>query len=287
MMLSTINSLSFNNLSFKNLSPQTLPSFGAKAKPTKTKPVTETLPADNPAGRGESFQQTRSAVVVPREKLEVKTPDTKKFVPKPRVEIPLLPEKMTEQLLAVAKTRTLSFRKEFQGVLDKAKAYLQEFAQTNDPQKSAVVFDLDETLIDNVAYEITLWSGQNPYKYKPDWQKTAEAPLIPETKTFMDWCRDKGFKIYFISGRKEYLREATVKNLSNAGVTPEQYETLYMKRNDAKFGDTSMSVFKVEKQQEIEASGIKVAALLGDQQSDIEGCLGRGFKLPNPVYFVP
>lgn len=261
--------------------PSPFPTFGAKGK---SKP-----PVDNPAGRAEWNQQGRGTGPSPiiSSAPESKVSEKKAYVPKPKVEIPPLPEKMTEQLLAVAKTRTLSFRKEFQGVLDQAKRYLQEFAQTNAPQKSAVVFDLDETLIDNVAYEITLWSGKNPYRYKPDWQKSAEAPLIPETKTFMDWCREKGFKIYFISGRKEYLREATVKNLTNAGVTPDLYETLYMKQNDAKWGEASMSVFKVEKQQEIEDSGIKVAALLGDQQSDIEGCLGRGFKLPNPVYFVP
>jgi hypothetical protein len=282
-MLCSLSSKTF----LKQPSPQYLQTFGAKAKPAKAKP-----PGDDPDGRQQWFQQTRNATVVPREfdeiqPAEAKAPDAKKFAPKPKVEIPTLPQKMTEQLLAVAKTRTLSFRKEFQGVLDQAKTYLTEFAQTNDPTKSAVVFDLDETLIDNASFEITKWSGNSSYRYKTDWQKSSEAPLIPETKTFMDWCREQGFKIYFISGRKEYLREATVKNLTNAGVTSDQYETLYLKRNDAKFGDGSMSVFKVEKQQEIEASGIKVAALLGDQQSDIAGCLGRGFKLPNPIYFVP
>jgi hypothetical protein len=39
---------------------------------------------------------------------------------------------------------------------------------------------------------------------------------------------------------------------------------------------------------EIIAQGFQIIANLGDQASDLAGgCAERGFKLPNPFYFIP
>jgi predicted secreted acid phosphatase len=201
-----------------------------------------------------------------------------------------LPPEVVQQFARVAETRTQAFAEEFQTVLNEAQQYLETYAQTNDPTKSAVVMDLDETLLDNSAYEISKLAGDTSrFRTKNQWLKLGEAPAIPASKTFAEWVLSKGFKLCFVTARQEFLREATERNLNRIGLTSDQFK-LYMKTNRFQKGAMGeyqpANEFKVACQQQIEASGLKVAALIGDQESDVQNCLGRGFKLPNPVYFV-
>lgn len=174
-------------------------------------------------------------------------------------------------------TLTLSFRNRFKAVLNEARNYLEANLTPN----AAVVLDLDETVMDNRAYFII------HKRYVPDlwdrWVLRGEAPAIPETLDFIRWLRDHNAHVYFITGRKEHLRNITVKNLTNMGIS--EYDGLYMKPND--YEESSASNFKIKARQDIEAKGQPVVLILGDQESDIRGGYGEGFKLPNPIYTIP
>lgn len=190
------------------------------------------------------------------------------------------------QLQRLAEMRTQTFRDQFKQVIDQAKAYMQVYLQNHEAAKTAAVLDLDETLFDNSALELLKMASDKPYwKSYRDWVESAEAPAIPETLDFIHWLKDQGVQVYFVSARKENLRAATERNLTRIGLPPSEYAGLKLKPDDFDRSH-SAAVFKVEAQKEIEATGQKVAMVMGDQDSDLDGALGQPFKLPNPLYNV-
>lgn len=254
-------------------SPWITPQFGA-AKPKAAKKPS----AKKPATKAE----TKPAVQA--------TPQPVQAAPAAKaVEAKLvLPEKVARMLLASAELRTVAYRQKIQKVLDEAKAYLTEYAQKNDPTKSAICFDIDDTILDGSAFDLIKLADPGRFKYNKDYQLSSSAAVIPETKAFFDWCREKGFNIYFICARKEYLGDATVANLSKVGITPDQYVKIFLQSNDAKYNPMDPAgqkqKYKRDCENEIEAGGHKIAAVIGDQNSDVTDCKGKGFKLPNNMY---
>ncbi len=174
-------------------------------------------------------------------------------------------------------TLTLSFRNRFKAVLEDARNYLEANRQPD----AAVVLDLDETVMDNRAYFII------HKRYIPDlwdrWVLRGEAPAIPEALEFLRWLNEQKVHVYFVTGRTEKLRDVTVKNLADMGIS--EYDGLYMKPDD--YDHASAANFKIEARRDIEAKGQPVVLILGDQESDLRGGYGEGFKLPNPIYTIP
>lgn len=191
-------------------------------------------------------------------------------------------EDAVNRLLKISETRTISFRQKFQAVLDEAKADIEEYLKTHPAEKAAIGMDLDETILDNTGYE-SLRLGTSLTYY--DWTRKAEAPAIPEALEFFNWVREKGVKVFFISARQEFLRGATVDNLNKVGITPDQYAGLYLKSKGFP-KSKSAAVFKSEAREDIQKQGLDFIAMLGDQKSDIEGTLGKGYLLPNSLYTV-
>lgn len=49
------------------------------------------------------------------------------------------------------------------------------------------------------------------------WMKESKAPVLEHTLELFRKIRDKGFKIFIVSSRRETLRSPTVDNLINVG----------------------------------------------------------------------
>ncbi len=184
----------------------------------------------------------------------------------------------------LSESLTLGFRQQFADVVSQAKQDLRRKAFWRWNRKMAVVLDLDETLMDNRAY------FARHKVYEPDrwhqWVLKAEASAIPETLDFVKWLDRKDFKIYFISGRKEKERAATLANLKAMGVS--EVDGVYLKPDD--YDKASAANFKVAARKEIEAKGYDITVVMGDQCSDLRGGYGSGdelYKLPNAIYTIP
>ncbi len=151
-----------------------------------------------------------------------------------------------------------------------------------------MVLDLDETLMDNRAYFV-IYKQYDPVLWD-QWIERAEAPAIPETLAFTRWLKEAGFRVFFVTGRREHLRRATVKNLEALGVSLEEEGNgnLFMKPDD--YAEASAIPFKRQAYTDIEKQGYTVLLMLGDQASDLQAIPeghGEGFKLPNPIYQIP
>jgi predicted secreted acid phosphatase len=143
----------------------------------------------------------------------------------------------------------------------------------------AIVSDIDETVLDNRPC-LKDWSKEN-WDVFFNWVEESKAPKLKESAEFLQWARDKGFAIFFVTGRHEKLRAATIVNLNRQGFN---YDGLYLRVD----GDNRPAeVYKPEVRASIEKMGFVIVENIGDQFSDLAGGHSADCqKLPNRMYFI-
>ncbi|XP_065850917.1 acid phosphatase 1-like [Euphorbia lathyris] len=153
-------------------------------------------------------------------------------------------------------------------------------------EKDAWVFDIDETLLSNVPYYQAHGFGSEPFDEISfnTWVDEAEAPALPASLNFYEELQKMNYTIFLLTGRSEYQRNSTEKNLLFAGYT--NWERLIL-RGESDQG-TAATVYKSEKRQELVNEGYRLHGSSGDQWSDLFGyaMAERSFKLPNPMYYI-
>ena len=157
--------------------------------------------------------------------------------------------------------------------------------------RPAIVLDVDETSLSNwPAYRANGWvrilRGDCDLETGPcnirKWQEMGQSRAVTPTLELARRAADLGVKIFFLTGRPESLREPTERNLRGQGYA---FEGLLLRPPGVY---PSAADFKARQRCELERAGYTVVLAMGDQQSDLDGgCAERGFKLPNPVYFLP
>jgi len=95
------------------------------------------------------------------------------------------------------------------------------YDQTGDYQNlpPAVILDLDETAIDNSAYEAGLVVNGTRFSPKTwdDWTKVAQAKAIPGAVEFTEYAVSRAVKVFYVSNRNADQKEATRRNLEALG----------------------------------------------------------------------
>ncbi|XP_027357411.1 acid phosphatase 1-like [Abrus precatorius] len=134
--------------------------------------------------------------------------------------------------------------------------------------RDAWVFDIDETLLSNLQYYADV-----------DFGSALQASL----KLYKE-LQELGFKIFLLTGRSEYQRNATEINLLLVGYR--NWERLIL-RGSSDQGKPATS-YKSEKRAELVNEGYRIHGSSGDQWSDLWGyaVASRSFKLPNPMYYI-
>lgn len=176
--------------------------------------------------------------------------------------------------------RSLQYQEELDSIVTDA---IRQVRQLDLPKNAAFVFDVDETALSNIEYELKYDFGY----IKEEWNKWVmeeRAPAIRPVKNFYDTLLAMGIKIIFITGRNESQYQATFNNLKKAGYA--QFDTLICRSKDE--SNLSAREFKALKRKELtEKKQYKIIGTVGDQWSDHEG----GYtiikvKLPNYMYKV-
>jgi predicted secreted acid phosphatase len=179
---------------------------------------------------------------------------------------------------------------DFARVVARAHAYMEKRAPV--VSKPAIVLDIDETSLSNwPAYRANGWSritsGACDLEHGPcgirAWQAMATSQALAPTLELARRADALGVAVFFITGRPPDLREATERNLREAGYRPAGVILLPQ-------GATFKSAvdFKAPERQKIAEQGYTIILSMGDQESDLRGGYAeKTFKLPNPVYFLP
>ena len=167
-----------------------------------------------------------------------------------------------------------------------ASAYLlrrvHENKLSSQPKKLAIVLDIDETSLSNYPNMVQMnFGGSN--KSVIDAIAQAHDPAIQPTLQLFKTAEANKVAVFFITGRPETSRSATVKNLDAAGYFA--YNGLYLRPTSDK--NHSVIPYKSNTRKAIEAKGFDIVLNVGDQESDLAGGFSdTTVKLPDPFYYI-
>ncbi|MCU7499700.1 MAG: HAD family acid phosphatase [Bacteroidota bacterium] len=171
------------------------------------------------------------------------------------------------------------YDKDVQEVVEDA---IKDFDGVKVRDSSAVVFDVDETVLSNYSEIKSVGFGFEGEHWNR-WILEGKAPAIEGVKNLYNYLIGRKFRILFITGRTMAQYEATYRNLKQAGYTT--FDTLIVRQG-------SMLKAPAENFKSIERTvltdmGYKIEGCVGDQLSDLKGAYtGIKIKLPNYLYLV-
>ena len=176
------------------------------------------------------------------------------------------------------------YLKEINRVITEAMHYMQQEIEINQhraqPRKLAIVLDIDETSLSNFANMKNDDFANNPDKILTE-LLAADEPAIQPTLDLYQQALQNDIAVFFVTGRNDALREATIQNLHSAG---------YLSWTGIEFRSEKIPTiaYKTAARSKISQQGYTIIASIGDQDSDlIGGFAQRTFKLPNPFYYLP
>jgi predicted secreted acid phosphatase len=171
------------------------------------------------------------------------------------------------------------FDEELNKVIEKAK---KEFEQVEFKNNSVVIFDVDETAINN--YELAKEMGFGyVYDMNKKWNAEMKSPAINQVKELYDYLLSRGAKIIFLTGRNFPEYDVTYKNLVRDGYI--EFDTLITQIGDEK--KMKNKEFKSSKRVWLTEQGYDIVGTVGDQWGDLEGEYhGIQVKIPNYLYLT-
>ena len=178
-------------------------------------------------------------------------------------------------------TDTPAYKREMDDAVDAARKFCVDYQNKHEDAKNlAVVFDIDETILDNRPF-LRSKTDINPKEFFA-WVAKGDDPPLEPVALLNEWARANGFAVFLITSRYEELRLPTIMNLVKAGIA---YDGLYMAPNGY-LGPAE--AVKTAHRKAIEDMGFTIVENVGDQDSDLVGGYSLDCeKLPNKMYFVP
>ena len=195
------------------------------------------------------------------------------------------PTNLTEAKNAVIKYHDSGdYERDIAKVIADAMRYLKLALEQGIPhgKKPAIVLDIDETALSNYPEMLKLNFGGTMAQILA-LGKDGDDPVILPTLHLYHFAKENKVAVFFVTGRREAERDATVKNLEAAGY--HQWDGLIL-RNKMHEHDTAVA-YKTAARASIEAKGYHIILSVGDQKSDLKGDhVGKGYKLPGPFYLI-
>jgi hypothetical protein len=160
--------------------------------------------------------------------------------------------------------------------------------------KPAVVFDIDDTLLNTYDYEIAQQFGYTPAS-NAVFVNAAAFPAVFYMPQLVSFAASHGYAVFFITGRPQSQTDATITNLTNAGYAAPQSGHLFLKPptppsylHCANPSSCTTIEYKSGTRRHISSLGYSIVADFGDQYSDLlGGDAGHQVKIPNPMYYIP
>jgi len=162
-------------------------------------------------------------------------------------------------------------------------------------KKRAVVFDIDDTILDDSQHSAMLLKESKLFPYRYDeWIEAAREEALPGALEFARYAASRGVEIFYISNRTTNMLNATVRNLQNAGFPQAREDHVLLMGDDPSKESRRNSV----------GANHEIVLLLGDNLNDLSNSFekksiadrfaetdkarsqfaSRYIVLPNPVY---
>ncbi|MEO7293708.1 MAG: 5'-nucleotidase, lipoprotein e(P4) family, partial [Ginsengibacter sp.] len=177
-----------------------------------------------------------------------------------------------------------------------AKLRVDESLQIDAIKPRAIITDIDETILDNSAYEVhqTLRGKDYDAASWYQWTAMSKADTVPGAPTFLKYAASKGITIFYITNRDEKERAGTLLNLQKFNLPNSDNAHLILRQ-----GVSSKEARRLQV-----ATANDVILLMGDNLADftsafdkktpdereknantLADAFGKKFiVIPNPVY---
>jgi hypothetical protein len=122
-----------------------------------------------------------------------------------------------------------NYAKQMQRIVASAEAFLATaIHHQHGKGKPAVVFDIDDTLLNTYDYEIANQFGFTPAS-NAVFVNAAAFPAVFYMPGLVSFAASHGYAVFFITGRPQTQTDATVTNLTNAGYPTPRAGHLFLK----------------------------------------------------------
>jgi 5'-nucleotidase (lipoprotein e(P4) family) len=161
---------------------------------------------------------------------------------------------------------------------------------------SAVVLDIDETVMDNSYFEANLIQNDTSYT-KENWKEWSDkqcATATPGSIEFLEYAKSKNVEIVYITNRREDEIDATLENMKKLGFPEVKIENFFFRTDES----------DKDARRKMVAEKYNIILLVGDNLADFDSMLddrsvNNGFEnvdelkgqfgsffivLPNPMY---
>ncbi|MBY8887910.1 acid phosphatase [Streptomyces sp. PTM05] len=186
------------------------------------------------------------------------------------------------------------YAQQVEGIEAKAKTYLKQAVRHDHGKKPAIVLDVDDTTLLTYNYELEVGFAYTTAS-SDTYIRTKTMPAVFGMTRLVDWAAQQGVTVFYVTGRPEAQRAPSAANLAAAGYKPAADASHFFLKNPTSppaylpCGATCTTIqYKSGTRKHIESLGYDVVANFGDQYSDLSGGYAdKGFKLPNPMYYIP
>jgi predicted secreted acid phosphatase len=150
-------------------------------------------------------------------------------------------------------------------------------------KKLAIILDIDETSLSNFNDMKKLGFGGTKESMR-ELEDKAQDPAIGPTLELYKYAKSHDVAVFFVTGRHEPEREATVRNLKVAGF--DNYDGLVLRYGE--YDKAPAAKYKTAVRKKLTEEGYDIILNIGDQYSDLAGGYAdKSIKLPNPYYLIP
>lgn len=114
-------------------------------------------------------------------------------------------------------------------------AALEQLQQDGyDDLPPAVVLDVDETVLDNAAYQARLITRDVAYSAETwdAWVQEAAAVPVPGAVAFTQYAHERGVRVFYLTNRRSHLEAATRRNLAAYGFPLAEGEDVVITRGE-------------------------------------------------------
>ncbi len=166
-------------------------------------------------------------------------------------------------------------------------------------QSWAVVMDLDETVLNNVQFQVTLERSGESYSPESwyDWTQQASATAVPGSKSLIDTVNRLGGHVAFVTNRKDFEQLATENNLADLGIKRSRDFRVLLTRASPHGPNSKQGRFELVKAM-LDAQGypeVKILAYFGDNVGDQPEqpgefrffCIDQGAMYGEPCAEIP
>ncbi len=128
----------------------------------------------------------------------------------------------------------------------------------------AVILDVDQTVLDNIAYQARLIETNTYYPQGwKEWCEEEQADYMPGVESFLNKASKLGIEVFFITNRDVNVEQATKNNLEKLGFKfTKNLDQLLMKNEKPNWGSNKNS------RRSLVAENYRIVMMIGDNLGD-------------------